>query len=31
MVDWLTLRDGKLCEQQLFYDPRGFAEAFGLK
>jgi hypothetical protein len=31
MVDWLTLRDGKLCEQKLFYDPRGFAEAFGLK
>jgi hypothetical protein len=31
MVDWLTVRDGKLCEQKLFYDPRGFAQAFGLK
>jgi hypothetical protein len=31
MVDCLTVRDGRLCEQKLFYDPRGFVEAFGLK
>ena len=31
MADWLTVRDGKICEQKLYYDPRGFAEAFGLK
>lgn len=31
MADWLTVRDGRICRQRLFYDPRGFAEAFGMK
>lgn len=31
LADWLNLRDGKICRQKLYYDPRGFAEAFGLK
>ena len=31
MADWLTVRDGKIHRQELFYDPRGFAAAFGLK
>jgi hypothetical protein len=31
MCDWLTLRGEKISEQKLFYDPRGFAAAFGLK
>jgi ketosteroid isomerase-like protein len=31
MVDWLKLQDGRIAEQRLYYDPRGFAEAFGMK
>jgi len=31
MADWLTVRYGRICRQKLFYDPRGFAEAFGMK
>lgn len=31
MADWLTVREGSICRQKLFYDPRGFAEAFGMK
>jgi len=31
LADWLTLRDGLICRQQLYYDPRGFAAAFGIK
>ena len=30
LADWLTLRDGRICRQQLYYDPRAFATAFGL-
>lgn len=30
IADWLTIRDGRICRQQLYYDPRGFAAAFGL-
>ncbi len=30
MADWLTVREGRICRQQLFYDPRRFAAAFGL-
>lgn len=30
LADWLTLRDGRICQQQLYYDPRAFATAFGL-
>lgn len=29
LADWLTLRDGKIASQRLYYDPRGFAAAFG--
>jgi ketosteroid isomerase-like protein len=31
MADWLAVRAGRICRQKLFYDPRGFAEAFGMK
>lgn len=31
LADWLTLRGGLICRQQLCYDPRAFAAAFGLK
>lgn len=31
IADWLTVRDGRICRQKLFYDPRSFAEAFGMK
>ena len=30
LVDWLTIQDGRISAQQLFYDPRKFAAAFGL-
>ncbi|HEX2099354.1 MAG TPA: nuclear transport factor 2 family protein, partial [Candidatus Synoicihabitans sp.] len=30
MVDWLKLKDGRIAEQRLYYDPRGFAAAFGM-
>lgn len=31
MVDWLRVRDGRICEQKLYYDPRAFARAFGME
>lgn len=31
MADWLTVCDGRICRQKLYYDPREFAAAFGLK
>lgn len=30
LVDWLTIREARISKQQLFYDPRKFAAAFGL-
>jgi ketosteroid isomerase-like protein len=30
MVDWIRLRDGKIAEQRLYYDPRAFMAAMGL-
>jgi ketosteroid isomerase-like protein len=31
MVDWLKVRNGRICEQKLYYDPRAFARAFGME
>ena len=31
MVDWLKLQGGRIAEQRLYYDPRGFAAAFGMQ
>jgi ketosteroid isomerase-like protein len=30
MADWLTIRDGRLAEQRIYYDPREFEKAFGM-
>jgi ketosteroid isomerase-like protein len=30
-VDWLKLQDERIAEQRLYYDPRGFAAAFGMQ
>ena len=30
MADYLKISDGKIQEQVIYYDPRGFAEAFGM-
>lgn len=30
MAEWFRLRDGRIAEHTLFYDPREFAAAFGL-
>ena len=30
MVDWITLRDGRIAEQKLYYDPRELMQAFGI-
>ena len=30
MAEWFTLRDGRIAEHTLFYDPRDFAAAFGM-
>lgn len=30
MAEWFRLRDDRIAEHTLFYDPRGFAAAFGL-
>lgn len=30
IADLLTVRDGTISSQRLYYDPRAFAEAFGL-
>ena len=30
MADWITVTDGKISSQRIYYDPRKFAEAFGM-
>jgi hypothetical protein len=30
MAEWFKLRDGKIAEHKIFYDPREFATAFGM-
>ena len=30
MADWITVADGKISSQRIYYDPRKFAEAFGM-
>ncbi len=30
MADWIRVRDGKIAEQRIYFDPRAFAEAFGM-
>lgn len=30
MAEWFNLRDGQIAEHTHFYDPRAFAEAFGM-
>jgi len=30
MADWITVTDGKISSQRIYYDPREFAEAFGM-
>lgn len=30
LAEWFKLRDGRIAEHTLFYDPRAFAAAFGL-
>ena len=30
MSEWFRLRDGKIAEHRVYYDPRDFARAFGL-
>lgn len=30
MADWIQVRDGRVAAQVVYYDPRPFAEAFGL-
>lgn len=30
MAEWFKLRDCQIAEHNLFYDPRAFAEAFGM-
>ena len=30
MADWLRLQDGRIAEQRIYYDPREFAQAFGM-
>lgn len=30
MAEWFKLRDGRITEHTLFYDPRDFAAAFGM-
>ncbi len=30
MVDWITVKGGKVAKQKIYYDPREFAKAFGM-
>ncbi|MDR0359103.1 MAG: nuclear transport factor 2 family protein [bacterium] len=30
VADWITVRDGRIAEQRLYFDPREFAQAFGM-
>jgi len=30
MADWVTVRDGRLAEQRIYYDPREFEQAYGM-
>ena len=30
MAEWFKLRDGRIAEHRLYYDPRDFATAFGM-
>ena len=30
MADWISVRDGKLASQSIYYDTRDFVEAFGI-
>ena len=30
MAEWFRLRDGRIAEHRIYYDPREFATAFGL-
>jgi ketosteroid isomerase-like protein len=30
VADWITVVDGRMRSQRIYYDPRRFAEAFGM-
>ena len=30
MADWVTVRNGRLAEQRIYYDPREFEKAYGM-
>ena len=30
MADWIRVTGGRIRSQRIYYDPRGFAEAFGM-
>src|SRR5437762_2804629 len=30
MADWITITDGRISSQRIYYDPRWFAESFGM-
>jgi hypothetical protein len=30
MVDWIRVVNGRMAEQRIYYDPREFAQAFGM-
>lgn len=30
MADWVTVRNDRMAEQRIYYDPREFVEAFGM-
>jgi ketosteroid isomerase-like protein len=30
IADWIEVRDGKIASQRILFDPRAFADAFGL-
>jgi ketosteroid isomerase-like protein len=30
IADWITVKDGKIAEQRIYFDPREFTKAFGM-
>jgi ketosteroid isomerase-like protein len=30
LADWITVKDGKISEQRIYFDPREFTQAFGM-
>lgn len=30
IADWIRVKDGKIAEQRIYFDPRAFADAFGM-